>query len=93
MSSSLVALFDFIGAVVLSVFNALDNAMFSEGFSYLDVLIALLFLRLVLWFVMRLLGHEFEHEVNHEVNQRAKRTINSSRAWLKVKFRKRYKES
>jgi hypothetical protein len=58
----------FIGYCMGSVFYMLDSAYIGE-YSYLDIIIALMFFRLVLWFIFRVLGFNLEDQYRMDVKK------------------------
>lgn len=52
----------FIGTTMTGIFNSLDSVYIYSGISVLDMFVGLMFLKLITWFVMKVISKSDEND-------------------------------
>lgn len=57
---ALLEIMGFLGSILVIIFNSLDEVEIESGVSVLDCFLAILFLRLLMWFLFKILGYNID---------------------------------
>jgi len=69
MTSDTLLIIQFFADVMKDIFLGLDSAEF-EGVSILDMFLAIMFFRLLVWFILKLLGAHWEEGGEYQEKER-----------------------